>query len=284
MNRRERRKTARLHRLGRRALRLRCVGCDRTGKKITREHFFPGWLIEHADVRRDGIDWLGKRGVAPEKATVPLCEECNNAFANVLEGPVSSILRAIDAGEALSDLDAELVVRWMWKFEGLQWALYAASDRRYTEKWSLCDRITKPHAFADIRTRLLLAMATCYANDPGVEDWPLGLDTPPGDDAITMSGVFRRVAIITSLIDFANEIPDVFGKYMFGSVPADRHAKVFLPPCSFLTANGAIATTKATALRLSSAHQRLGRELREQAGTHFSEIVPVRYRVELPPM
>lgn len=214
---------------------------------------------------------------------MPLCGECNNAFANALEGPVSSIFRAVDAGKAVSDLEAELLVRWMWKFEGLQWALYASSDRRYTEKWTLRDRVVEPYAFADIRPRLLLAVGTCYANDPGFNDWPLGIDTPPGEDAISMSGVFRRVAIITSLVDFMDAIPDVFGKYTFGTVPSDRNAKVFLPPCSFLTAKGAIATTKATAMRLSAAHQEFGGQLRQQAGTRFSEIIPVRYRVELPP-
>jgi hypothetical protein len=44
---------------------------------------------------------------------------------------------------------------------------------------------------------------------------------------ITMSGVFHRVAIITSLADFADMIPDVYGKYVFGAVPPDRNAKVF---------------------------------------------------------
>ena len=91
------------------------------------------------------------------------------------------------------------------------------------------------------------------------------------------------MAIITSLVDFADDIPDVFGKYAFGTAPLDRDTKNFLPPCSFLTGNGAITTVKATALRLSIAHRELGEQLRQQAGTRYSEIVPVRYRVELPP-
>jgi|SoiMethySBSTD1v2_1073268.scaffolds.fasta_scaffold23554_2 hypothetical protein len=281
MNRHERRKAASLHKIGLRALKLRCVGCDRAGRTMSQEHFFPRWLIKHADVRRDGIEWLGKKGLNPEKATVPLCEECNNEFANTLEGPVSSILRGLESGEALSDLEAEIIVRWMWKFEGLQWSLYAPSEGRYTAKHSLRDRVTKPNAFSEIRERLLLAVAFCHANDPGFEDWPLGIDTPPGEDAITMSGVFRRTAIVTSLTDFADVIPDVFGKYVFGPTPEDRTAKVFLPPCSFLTANGAIQATKETALHLSTAHTALGRQLREDAKP---QLVPVRYRVELPPV
>lgn len=281
MNRYERRKAASLHRAGRRAMRLRCVGCDRAGLAMTREHFFPRWLIEHADVRSEGIDWLGMKGIAPDKATVPLCNDCNNALANNLEGPVSKIFRALDAEEPISDLEAELLVRWMWKFEGLQWSLYAGSAARYTPRWSLVERVTKHHAFADIRNRLVLAVATSHANDPGFSDWPLGLDTPPGEDAITMSGVFKKVAILTSLVDFVDEIPDVFGKYAFGDAPPDRDVKVLAPPCSFLFGKGAVEATKMTAARLSERHRALGDELHAVAGE--PNILPVRFRVELPP-
>jgi hypothetical protein len=248
---------------------------------MSREHFFPRWLIEHADVRSEGIDWLGIKGIAPDQATVPLCSECNNALATSLEGPVTTIFRALDADEPISDLEAELLVRWMWKFEGLQWSLYAGSAARYTQRWSLLGRVTKPQAFADIRNRLVLAVATCHANDPGFSEWPLGLDTPPGEDAITMSGVFRRVAILTSLVDFVDEIPDVFGKYVFGDIPADRHAKVFSPPCSFLFGKGAVEVTKMTAAHLSERHRALGDEMR--AIGRQPNILPVRFRVELPP-
>jgi hypothetical protein len=132
---------------------------------MTQEHFFPAWLIAHADVRRDGIDWIERSGVDPSKAMIPLCDECNNAFGTILEGPVSAIFRAIDAGQAISDLDAELLVRWTWKFEGLQWHMFASPEHLYTETYSLRDRITTPRAFDEIRTRMLLAMATCHAND-----------------------------------------------------------------------------------------------------------------------
>lgn len=284
MNRHERRKAASLHKVGQRALKLRCVGCDRTGRLMTQEHFFPRWLIEYADAKRDGIEWLGRKGLNPEKATMPLCGGCNNAFANTLEGPVSAILRNVDSGEAISDLEAELLVRWMWKFEGLQWGLYAPPESRYTEKYSLRDRITTSRAFNEIRPRLMLAMATCHANDTGFSDWPLGIDTPPGEDAITMSGVFRRTAVITSLVDFADAIPDVFGKYVFAAEPADRNAKVFLPPCSFLTAAGAIQETKATALRLRLAHDQFGDSQRTRNERSIFGFVPIRYRVELPPV
>jgi hypothetical protein len=283
MNRHESRKAAKLHKLGLRALRLRCVGCDRAGRKTTQEHFFPKWLIKYADVHREGISWLGKKGLNPDKATVPLCDECNNLFGTILEGPVSTIFRALDAEQPISDHDAELLVRWMWKFEGLQWFLYAQPEQVYSLKYSLRDRVTRPEPFAEIRQNLLLAVATCHANDPGFEDWPLGIDTPPGEDAITMSGVFKRIAIITSLADFTDQIPDVYGKYIFGSVPADRTEPMFSPPRSFPFAKGAIETTKITAARLSVAHTELGKAVRERGPGASLQIFPVRKRVELPP-
>src|SRR5262245_24796256 len=112
MNRHERRKAARLYRAGNRSLKLRCAGCDRVGQRMTDEHFFPTWLIEYTEAQHEGISWLGKEGVSPAKATMPLCGDCNNLLASVLEAPVSLIFRALEAGEAVSDLDAELLVRW----------------------------------------------------------------------------------------------------------------------------------------------------------------------------
>jgi hypothetical protein len=282
-NRHERRKTAKLHRIGLRALRLRCTGCDRVGRPMTQEHFFPKWLIEYAEVHREGISWLGKDDVSADSATVPLCDECNNLFGTLIEGPVSKLFRTLDADQPISDYDAELLVRWMWKFEGFQWAIYARPEEAYSHKYRLRDRVTQPEPFAEIREHMVLALATLRANDPGFEDWPLGIDTPPGEDAITMSGVFRRVAIITSLTQFADEIPDTFGKYLFGKPPPDRHVPVFSPPCSFPFAKGAIELTQSTATRLSVLHTQFGREARQSSTGNSNPIIPVRYRVELPP-
>jgi hypothetical protein len=286
MNRHDRRKGAKLYRAGHRSLRLRCVGCDRVGRRMTDEHFFPKWLIKHADARRDGIDWLGRRGVHPRGAVMPLCSECNQAFANVLEGPISTILPAIEAGEGLSDAEAELLVRWMWKFEGLQWSLSTTgvTEALYTERFTLVERVTSSDAFDQIRPQLLLAIAMCNANDEGFLDWPLGLDTPPSDNAIHMSGAFGRTAIITSLADFAEQIPDVYGKYVFGSPPVDRGAKTFFPPVSFVSANAAIAQTKETAKRLTELHELYGAARRREHSKELAELRFTRARIELPPV
>lgn len=295
MNRHERRKQAKLMRLGNRHLRLRCMGCERTGRRMTNEHFFPAWLIKYADVRRDGItwpqkaglDWIEKKKVNPEKAVVPLCDECNSIFGKELESPVASIFRALDCEECISDSDAELLVRWMWKFEGLQWSLFHdPNTEKYTGIYTLRERVTTSRAFNEARSELVLAIALARANDDGYTDWPMGLDTPVSENAITMTGVFRRVAIIVSLARFADAIHPAFAKYIFGQPPADRNAKIFCPPCTFLTARGAVTATQESAMALSVLHDSLGREWERQYEEAPSGrlILPDQQRIELPPM
>ncbi|MEH2523999.1 MULTISPECIES: hypothetical protein [unclassified Bradyrhizobium] len=118
MNRHERRKAQAVERKSLRLLRLRCSGCDRVGLRMTKEHFFPKWLIEHAEVHHEGITWLDEQTIDPDKATIPLCQECNEGFGNALEGRVAEIFRELDREAAISEDDAELLVRWLWKFEG----------------------------------------------------------------------------------------------------------------------------------------------------------------------
>jgi hypothetical protein len=280
MNRHERRK---LLSVGHRTLKLRCLSCERVGQPMSKEHFFPRWLIDHADVHAEGIRWLGVEGlIHPERATVPLCKQCNETLGRELESPVAAIFARLEQDDGLTDEDAELLVRWMWKFEGMQWALNAASahpDGRYTGKFTLLQRVTTSAAFDEVRPDMLLAVAMCQHNDEGFHDWPLGLDTPPSENAIAMSGVFGRIAIVTSLAQFSEAIPSAFGRYAFGQPPTNRTTKVFVPPRTFVTANAAVETTQVTGLLLAFLHDRLGR----QAGAGSTQ-APNRPRVELPPM
>jgi hypothetical protein len=281
MNRHERRKSQAVERISRRLLRLRCCGCDRVGLTMTKEHFFPKWLIEYAQVHHEGITWLDEQTIDPDKATIPLCQECNEGFGNALEGPVAEVFRELDREAAISEDDAELLVRWLWKFEGLQWA--ARTNRPeglYTRRYSLRDRVVTSNAFNEVRTDMLLAVALIHNNDPEHKDWPMGLDTPPSENALTMSGVFGRVALVCSLSHFADDIPDTYGKFRFGAPPAERANKVFLPPVAFIQSQGAIQTTVETGCRLAEIHDEWGRE--GQRRRQGSIIIPNRRRVELP--
>lgn len=299
MNRHEKRKREKLLRIGNRALKLRCIGCDRTGQRMNNEHFFPAWLIDYADVRRDGItwpqkvglNWITKRNVNPEKAVVPLCYECNSVFGKELESPVAVIFRALERDECISDSDAELLVRWLWKFEGLQWSIFRDHNtEKYTRIYSLRERVTTSRAFDQVRAELVLAIALARSNDQGYTDWPLGLDSPPSENAITMSGVFRRVALIVSLARFADEIHPAFSKYMFGHPPTDRNAKIFCPQCTFITANAAVKATQESAIALSALHDSFGREMNRQheegvqRGQPGHLLLPGRQWIEFPPI
>lgn len=264
-----------------RLLKLRCTGCDRVGLKMTKEHFFAKWLINYADVR-DGIWWIhdDENKVDADKATIPLCSDCNHAFGTSLEGPVAEIFRQLEGGSAISEDEAELLVRWLWKFEGLQWAAINNNpDGLYTSRYSLRERVETSRVFDEVREDMVLAVALTHHNDLDRRDWPMGLDTPVGESALTMSGVFGRIALICSLSRFAGEIPDVYGKFFFGGPAEKRKEKVFQPPMSFITAHaGAVATTRVVAHHLADLHEELGKELRERQ----SGIIPVRWRVELP--
>ena len=281
MNRHERRRSQAEDRKSLRLLKLRCCGCDRVGLQMTKEHFFLKWLIEYAQVHHEGITWLDEQTINPDKATIPLCQECNEGFGNALEGPVARVFRELDGGAAISENDAELLVRWLWKFEGLQWT--ARTNRPegvYTRRYALRDRVASPQAFDEVRNDMLLAVALIRNNDPNHKDWPMGLDTPPSENALTMSGVFGRLALICSLSQFADAIPDVYGKFQFGASAVDRASKVFLPPISFLFSQGAIQTTVEVGHQLGELHDEWGSAGRlRRAG---SIIIPNRRRVELP--
>src|SRR5688572_13146788 len=119
LNRHERRAQAAQRRSSIRAARLRCVGCERVGQEMTNEHFWPLWLIDHANVAQEGVGWIGGPSINPRTATLPLCAECNHRLGSHLEEPVSRILPSLEAGYGLTDTDAELLIRWLWKFEGL---------------------------------------------------------------------------------------------------------------------------------------------------------------------
>jgi hypothetical protein len=167
-----------------------------------------------------------------------------------------------------------------------RWSLFKAKESHalYSERYTLTQRVTSAHAFDTIRPQLLLAVAMCHANDDGFLDWPLGLDTPPSENAIHMSGVFGRTAIITSLVDFADDIPEVYGKYFFGNVPENRKAKNFLPPISFITANAAIEQTKDTAMRLTELHELYGAARKREHSKDLVLPLFTRARIELPPV
>ena len=221
---------------------------------MNKEHLFPRWLILRTATQQTGIRWGERRGVAPLAATLPLCEECNTAFGRDLEAPTSRLFEDIEQDQGLSDEEAELLVRWMWKIKGLDW-IAAHPDGHYSLKYTLRERVLLP--IDEIRGRLVLAVALVAGQHPDSTDLPMGVDAVTKHDAIFVSGVFSRIAMMVVLDQFEAMIPEQFGRYRLAQKRSPLHAgKFFHPPCSFHDDVEAVGVTYLASASLSNAHDR----------------------------
>ena len=130
----------------------------------------------------------------------------------------------------------------------------------YTLKYTLRERVLLP--IDDIRGRLVLAMALVSGHHPDSTDLPMGIDSATNHDAIFVSGVFSRIAMMVVLEQFESMIPDQFGRCRLAQKRDPLHAgKLFHPPISFRDDVEAVGVTYLASVPLSIAHDRLGREL-----------------------
>jgi hypothetical protein len=252
---------------------MRCLACERVGRPYNKEHFWPKWLIELTGTGADGygVNWMGKQ-VGPLSATIPLCVECNSEFGRVLETPVSRAFHELLDGKGISVNEAELICRWLWKFEGLEWNLNNPHGR-YSGFWTLRQRVCEQAAFNNIRDDLLLGMAFAGENDDDFSSWPIGLDHVSERNAIFVSGVFHRIALLVSLSRYAVEISEHLDVLMFrGRAPSDE--KVFFPRTRFNDTTDAIGTMKRISVPLSFHH--------DTQPFRPGLFAPPRKRIELP--
>jgi hypothetical protein len=241
-------------------LKDRCAGCNRSNVPMNKEHVFPQWLISRTGTHATGIRWGGKRGVSALAATFPLCTECNSAFGRELESPTSILFHEIETGKGFSDLEAELLIRWLWKIDGLLW-IAAHPSGTYTDKYSLRERVLRP--LDEIRKHLILAIALIQSIDPSYNDTPMGIDSDTQHDAIFVSGVFSKIAVMVVLSTFEDMIPSPFCKFRL----ADRRnalssAKLFYPKVGFANDTDAVGVTVFASIRLSKAHDAYALRLR----------------------
>lgn len=230
-----------------------CAGCDSQMVERTKEHFWPRWLINRTNTASTSVKITKDKYVNPLTLTVPLCKKCNGDFGRELEAPVSKIFNDLESGNGISDYEAELLVRWLWKIEGLAWILHNP-EGRYTDRSNLRDRVLNP--IDEIRSRLTLAIALAETIDPGFGDAPMGIDSINKDNAIHVAGVFSRVAIMVLLRNFEETLPRQFSTYHFlQSNSPVRSQKTFFPKTSFPSCVTAIGVTRQIALRLSMAHE-----------------------------
>jgi hypothetical protein len=221
---------------------------------MNKEHIFPQWLILRTGTQVTGIRWGDKRRVPALSVTLPLCVECNRLFGEHLEGPTARVFEDLEVGRGISDDEAELLVRWMWKIKGLaSHALFP--DGKYTQQYVLRDRVL--HPIDAIRGHLVLGVALVAGKHPDSEDLPMGVDAVTNHDAIFMSGVFSRIAMMVGLSEFESLIPIQFGRYRLAP---ERHplnaGKLFYPPTTFKDDVDAVYVTARASRGLSLEHDR----------------------------
>lgn len=255
---------------------LRCMCCERVGQPMNKEHLWPRWLIEHTRSANRPIRWIGSKRVLPKAATIPLCKECNNDLGTHLEAPVMQAFKEAEDGRGLSDTQIELLVRWLWKFEGFFWlANYGDHPKlQYSGFWTMKERILGG-SIASIRQDLVFGASLIEGNDEGFEDWPFGIDSAIGKrNAIFVAGVFSRIALVVGLTRHIDLIPSSFTTYLLKAAPDLTGAKVLFPRAGFKTPREAIETTRRASVLLLFAH--------EQTFAHEEEVNVRRPRVELP--
>jgi hypothetical protein len=92
--------------------------------------------------------------------------------------------------------------------------------------------------------------------DPQYGDAPLGIDSECEHNALFVSGVISRLAIMVVLNDFISMVPPQFTKYRLSPkrVPSEHDAKLFVPATRFATCTDAVAVTVRASGPLGKAH------------------------------
>lgn len=229
---------------------------------MNKEHIFPQWLILRTGTNKTGIRWGDKRGLSALSATFPLCMECNSEFGRELEEPTSKLFDDIEHGRGLSDEEAELLIRWLWKIQGLTW-IANHPNGKYTIKYTLRERVLFP--IDEVRGQLILGIALYKNLHPDSTDLPMGIDSSTQVDAIFVSGVFSKIAIMVVRELFQSMIPSKFECYRL----APRRdqlcsGKLFFPPNSFQDDVEAVGETYAASVLLSKAHDKFALELESE--------------------
>lgn len=248
-----------------RHMKSRCAACERFGVNMTKEHFYPEWLIKKTRTDKTGMNWRGNKIPNAMTATIPLCEDCNRDFGALLEAPTSKLFDEIERGNAISDEDAELIVRWMWKLEGLHWRIEHTSGA-YTTRYTIRERVLNP--IDDVRPKIVLAIARIGHIQEKHGDLPLGLDWYGHFSAIFTAGVFSKLAIVVLERDFIEYVPRAFTIYTLKKIPDSEKKIVF--GIGFRDDSDAVTLTLHTSALLGRLHDSLSMRRDVVANRHES--------------
>jgi len=233
---------------------IECVACAARGVKITREHFWPLWLVELTRTGKTPVRWLPGHKVLPYSTTVPLCGRCNGDFNIELEVPTQRIFNDILAGLGLSANEAEIVVRWLWKFEGLQWRLDHPDNAYATNGVTLRDRVLR--RIDAMRSEIVLAVSLIDRIDDGFNDEPMGLDSVNASNAVFVAGVFSRIAVMSMMRVYGYALPSFTVIQMPTLGASDADAKLYHPSTGFAVCTDAVVFMGLNAPQLARLHDR----------------------------
>lgn len=221
----------------------KCVCCEQSDKKMNKEHLFPQWLLKRTKASKDLFS--SPYGPIPgDKLTVPLCCECNSLLGEVLEKPVSRIFESIESNQGFNDYEAELLIRWMWKINGLFY-------------WSICNENWK-YGFQTLKDRVLnniewprerLSIAISLIDNPFENgcNAPVGIDVLPLECNLYAVGVFSKLCIIV----FRTEYMELIDQDKFTVYTLNANSPLLMNPqnktypvCGFSTGQEAISYAK----------------------------------------
>jgi len=167
--------------MGYKHIKNKCAGCGRSDVKMNKEHVFPKWLIHRTNTHKTKISWFGENRINALSATLPLCVDCNRDFGTGLENPVSKIFTDLENSRGISENEAEILIRWLWKLDGLFWVA-SNPNGNYSPVYTLRQRVLQP--IDAVRRQLILAISLIEFIDPSFGDLPLGLDSHCNMNAI----------------------------------------------------------------------------------------------------
>ena len=226
---------------------------------MNKEHLFPEWLILRCNTHMTGIKWLEKSNVPALRATLPLCEDCNKTFGRELESPTRQTFDDLEARRGITDEQAELLVRWMWKIKGLAWiANHPRGD--YTLNYTLRERVLRP--IDDMRGEIVFAAALIETLDPESKDLPMGMNCHTELDAVFVAGVFSRIAMMAVLAPLEDLIPVQYSRLRLAPRRQESSLRLFHPPASFIDDVEAVGVSFVAGKRLSNEHDAFWRNVR----------------------
>jgi hypothetical protein len=238
-----------------------CICCEKSGKRMNKEHIFPQWLLKKTNNMGNLLKTL--HGDIPGKSfTIPLCEDCNSLLSEKLEAPVSLIFDNIENGKGFNDFEAEKIIQWMWKINGM--AFWSVCNKGLTYGIdTLLTRVTEPICYP--RSRISIAIGLIKNEFEDSVFSPVGIDSECFYSNVYVAGVFSKLSIIVFYSEFESLIDDFFWTvYTLSDYPimTNPNNKIF-PKISFRNGSEGICITKLLAgknSKLETEHEKMAKK------------------------